>query len=110
MKHIVFDATTGEKVEIPLTSEEIQQRIDLDNANRLAEIREQRDAYLKATDYMLLEDSTLTTPQKNTLKAYRQSLRDLPASDPNPFQIALPSRPSFVKEIDFARPNNARRA
>lgn len=65
---------------------------DLNDARILADkwsrVRAERDARISKTDYMALSDQTLP----DDWKAYRQSLRDVPAqSDPD--NISWPSEP-----------------
>lgn len=47
-------------------------------------IRRQRNAKLAATDWTQLPDVSLTQQQKDQWASYRQQLRDLPDSLPNP--------------------------
>jgi len=49
---------------------------ELNNAAPMAELRNQRDAKIAATDFYALSDVTMS----EAWKTYRQSLRDLPAS------------------------------
>ena len=46
-------------------------------SREMASIRQRRDALLRETDYFGLSDVTLT----DDMKAYRQALRDIPASN-----------------------------
>ena len=45
-------------------------------------LREERNAYLSSTDYLLLEDVGLSAEQKEQVIEYRQKLRDLPQDYP----------------------------
>jgi hypothetical protein len=53
-------------------------------------IRKWRDAELVKSDWTQLADSVC---DKTAWAAYRQALRDLPASNADPFKIELPTAP-----------------
>ena len=55
--------------------------------------RETRNELLAASDWTVLTDSPLTTAKKTKWKTYRQSLRDLPASEDWP-NVTFPEEPS----------------
>jgi len=55
---------------------------DITGEDAMAMLREERDALLTASDWMVLPDRTPTDEQL----AYRQALRDLPASYPNAYK------------------------
>lgn len=57
----------------------------------LKRIRKWRDAELSATDWTQLADSPVN---KQAWAKYRQSLRDLPASNNDPRQIEFPEKPN----------------
>lgn len=64
---------------------------DIDN-RAYAVLRENRDRLLSASDWTQMPDSPLTNEQKQAWAAYRQSLRDLPATvDIN--NIVYPEKP-----------------
>ena len=46
--------------------------------DKAAEVRRERDALLKATDWTQLPDAPLSDAQKTAYGVYRQALRDLP--------------------------------
>jgi hypothetical protein len=52
-------------------------------------IRDKRNQLLAETDWWAVSDRTMTSAQTN----YRQSLRDLPASNADPDQITFPTKP-----------------
>lgn len=52
---------------------------------RFEMLRTARDARLKATDYMLMPDYPISAAMLNAVKAYRASLRDLPAMQGAPW-------------------------
>lgn len=108
MKHKIFDAVSGQIIEIPFTQEEIEEKVAIQSAEAWKEIRRRRDEYLRSTDYLLLEDSILTGQEKIALKQYRQSLRNLPDNNASPHAVSWPDRPSFVKEIDFSISKNSK--
>ena len=53
------------------------------------EIRSQRDMLLRECDWWASSDLTMSDAQT----AYRQNLRDLPASESNPDDIVFPDKP-----------------
>ena len=52
-------------------------------------IREKRNQLLAETDYLALSDNTMSAE----MTAYRQALRDLPASTSNPDDVVFPTKP-----------------
>ena len=60
-------------------------------AEKLKEIRSQRNAKLAESDYMSYSDSPTMS---SAWKTYRQALRDLPASKSDPNDIVFPDEPS----------------
>ena len=68
----------------PMPSEEkIQAKIaELEAAEPLRQLRQQRDQKLSQSDWMAVSDRTMSPEQI----AYRQSLRDMPANNP---EVAL---------------------
>ena len=76
------------------TEEELQAEIArLDEAQPMVELREERDRRLAETDWEVLKHLELGTEIPADVKAYRQSLRDLPANTPNPRAITWPVKP-----------------
>ena len=55
--------------------------------------RETRNELLAASDWTQVNDSPLSTAKKTKWKTYRQSLRDLPASEDWP-NVTFPEEPS----------------
>ena len=47
-------------------------------------LRSDRDILLKESDWTVLPDSQLSASKQDEWKTYRQELRDLPSSFPNP--------------------------
>lgn len=54
------------------------------------EVRNQRNTILQGTDWMACSDLTLSNDWKN----FRQSLRDIPSTQSDPFNITWPTSPS----------------
>jgi len=84
-------------VEIPLTPEEETARdaeeqawADGAAAREMTSIREHRDNLLTETDWMALGDVTMS----DAWKTYRQSLRDIPASNTTYADVTWPTKPS----------------
>ena len=57
-------------------------------------IRSERNGILSATDWTQVPDSPLTDAKKEEWKVYRQSLRDLPSSNPTMATVNWPTKPS----------------
>ena len=55
-------------------------------------IRQQRDALLLATDYMMMSDYPMSEPARENLKVYRQALRDIPEQPGFPDEVAWPEK------------------
>ncbi|EMO7933183.1 tail fiber assembly protein [Pseudomonas aeruginosa] len=62
-----------------------------------AAVRERRNRLLCATDYTQAIDSPLSEAQRAEVAIYRQALRDVPESGPDPFAVIWPERPAFLK-------------
>jgi len=57
-------------------------------------LRTERDSLLADTDYMVIKAMEAGTTISNEWAAYRQALRDLPASVTDPRDIVWPTKPS----------------
>ena len=57
-------------------------------------LRHLRNILLRESDRTQLTDSPLTDSKKNERKTYRQSLRDLPATESDPENATFPTKPS----------------
>lgn len=57
---------------------------------KMAKIRLERNALLAATDWAVLPDSPVNTPE---LLTYRQALRDITTTYPNPDNVIWPISP-----------------
>jgi len=66
-----------------------------DPVNVEARAREQRNALLSESDYILMPDYPLTDEQREAWTAYRQALRDLPEQEGWPMNIVWPEKPSM---------------
>ena len=84
-------------VDMPLTAEEEAQRdaeekawADAAPAREMAQIRQHRDTLLRERDYFGLGDVTMS----DDMKTYRQSLRDMPASNTIYADVTWPTKPS----------------
>ena len=53
-------------------------------------IRQQRDALLSATDYMMMPDYPMSELARENLKVYRQALRDVPEQPGFPNSVVWP--------------------
>lgn len=64
-------------------------------------IRLARNFLLSETDWVLLEDSGVSTADKDMYKLYRTKLRDLPANNAStdPGSVKFPITPKYFKEI-----------
>ena len=58
-------------------------------AEKWASVRRDRDRRLAETDYLALSDQTLS----NSMKTYRDSLRDVPEDNSDPDKISWPTKP-----------------
>lgn len=65
---------------------------------QLAAVRSKRNDLLQASDWTVLPDAQLTDAEKAEALAYRQALRDLPGSTPDPTNPVWPQRPEFIHE------------
>ena len=61
-------------------------------------IRQQRDALLSATDYMMMPDYPISDTDRDALRAYRQALRDIPEQPGFPDEVAWPEKPDTPVE------------
>ena len=84
-------------VDMPLTAEEEAQRdaeekawADAAPAREMAQIRQHRDTLLRETDHFGLGDVTMS----DEMKTYRQTLRDIPASNTIYADVTWPTKPS----------------
>ena len=57
------------------------------------QIRVQRDPLMRETDWTQMPDAQLTAEQKAEFSDYRQALRDIPQTYPDPDTIVWPEKP-----------------
>ena len=57
-------------------------------------LRHYRVTLLRESDWTQFTDSPLTDSKKTEWKTYRQSLRDLPATESDPENATFPTKPS----------------
>ena len=57
-------------------------------------LRHMRDVLLRESDWTQFTDSPLSDSKKTEWKTYRQSLRDLPATESDPENVTFPTAPS----------------
>jgi len=97
MERIERNLQTGEVTRIPLTAEEIQEREayvrDVLPAERMKELRRQRDQLLSDCDWVITMHKELGTNIPAAWKNYRQALRDLPANAEDPANPVWPTKP-----------------
>ena len=84
----MYDIVVPDGVTLPeVADSEINTRI----TNKMwLRIRKKRDRKLLNSDVFALQDRVMTDEQKT----YRQALRDLPATQSDPFNITWPKKPS----------------
>ncbi len=82
----------GALLEAPVQSEE--EAMEMTSAS----VRARRDASLAASDYLLMTDYPISAEELEAVKAYRQALRDLPAQEGFPTDVAWPELPVVLKE------------
>jgi hypothetical protein len=58
-----------------------------------AEVREKRDKLIAETDYLLMPDYPISDKNLESIKAYRQALRDLPQQEEFPLDVMWPKKP-----------------
>ena len=76
--------------QIPPSEEQIQAKIaELEAAEPLRQLREQRNQILAQSDWMANSDVTMS----DAWRTYRQALRDLPANSPN---VALDEQGNLI--------------
>ena len=81
-------ATTVEKIPEP-TPKELKER-------KAEEARAKRDYLLNKTDYLVSGDYPISAEDLAKVKAYRQSLRDVPAQEGFPENIVWPEDPGYT--------------
>ena len=86
---VCFPAVEGNKFWDEVVAQEITPADYTDPPATMQGIRNLRNQLLKDTDWQAGTDVTMTDAQK----AYRQKLRDLPATNSDPTKIVFPDAP-----------------
>ena len=73
----------------------VEPPINLDVVAR--DVRRERDKRILETDYLLMTDYPISDVDRNAVKAYRQSLRDITTQDRFPKDVVWPEKPEVVK-------------
>lgn len=60
-----------------------------------AAVREKRDQLIAETDYLLMPDYPISDKNLESIKAYRQALRDIPQKDGFPLNVTWPVKPTI---------------
>ena len=60
-----------------------------------AAVREKRDQLIAETDYLLMPDYPISAENLESIKAYRQALRDVPQQDGFPLSVTWPEKPTI---------------
>ncbi len=60
-----------------------------------ARVRNHRDILMKETDWTQTGDAPLTADQKQAFADYRQALRDIPQTYPDPDNVVWPDKPTI---------------
>ena len=60
-----------------------------------AAVREKRDKLIAETDYLLMPDYPISAENLESIKAYRQALRDVPQQDGFPLSVTWPVKPTI---------------
>ena len=61
-------------------------------------VRAKRDSLISETDYLLASDYPISAKDLETVKVYRQALRDVPQQEGFPFDVVWPDLPVIVAE------------
>lgn len=67
--------------------------VELSETDIWAAIREERNARLRKSDWVLIEDSPKSSDEKKLWKTYRRALRDLPQTYATPEAVIWPKEP-----------------
>lgn len=75
-----------------IAAEEAANKVEV-RASRLRQFRKRRDEKLAECDWTQMPDSPLSAEQKAAWAAYRQALRDVPATANDDGWVAWPKKP-----------------
>lgn len=90
--HLGWDEEAFEWTVTPKTEEELQTLLDI----KWQTLREERDILLKATDLTAIVMIEKTSAVSESLRTYRQALRDLPSIVTHPDDAIFPDIPDDV--------------
>ena len=91
----IFPKLTDEVMAMVGITKEEREEVKTDE-QLAAEVRRQRDALLRESDFYVMPDYPATEEGLVDVKAYRQSLRDVPKQTGFPRQIEWPEMPASV--------------
>ena len=100
MNYLEVNMTTGEQTLLAVPDSEatkiLAASVQIALAEAMQNIRERRDELLRESDTEVLPDrwAAMLTETQTVWAAYRQALRDLPASTSDPFSPVWPVKPS----------------
>ena len=66
--------------------------LELTTEKKAELIRQQRDALLSVTDYLMMPDYPISDTDRDALRAYRQALRDIPEQPSFPDEVVWPEK------------------
>ena len=82
--------------EVPEATQPMNEAIKIYNKGLSAIIRDKRNQLLKETDWTQLMDAPFSDEEKQIIKEYRQSLRDIPQQEGFPSSYSIPELPSIL--------------
>lgn len=62
-------------------------------------VRAKRDSLIRETDFLLMADYPISEEDRKQVEEYRQKLRDIPAKEGFPYDVAFPDKPEIVKKM-----------
>lgn len=85
-------------IEIPLRDTEALAQAMADTLEtQWGNVRSQRELFLEQSDFTMMPDCPITPESKQEFITYRQALRDITETQTDPFNIAWPIPPIYVK-------------
>lgn len=94
-----IDVTGNEWIdgmEVSDVSQPMTEALRIYSEGQAALIRQQRNTALEETDWTQLSDAPFTDEEREKIRAYRQSLRDLPQQSSFPINCSFPVRPTSL--------------
>ena len=99
-KELTEGSSTHRQVWLPdlsITVEEIPKKTEEEIKSEAAEsVRENRDALIRETDFLMMPDYPISSEERQTVQAYRQALRDVPQQSGFPLEIDWPALPTVL--------------